>query len=226
MNTFSIQESIKYGWEKFRDHKSIWAASLAMFILVILSSGKGMGHGGFGIISLIANIMLLIAEIGYNKLLLRIADGEQFEWGKGLEVVFNTHKVFWKYLGVKILFGIMVVIGFILLIIPGIWVLSVGLFGSLIVIDTGLSPIVALKESREITKGNRLKLVGFILVVALINIIGALALGLGLLVSLPVSMLAMVHVYRKLLAAKASPTMGGAGPSIVTPPSSTTPNLS
>jgi uncharacterized membrane protein len=55
-----------------------------------------------------------------------------------------------------------------------------------------------MKESKRITHGYKWPLLGFIFVLALVNLLGALALGVGLLVSVPVSTLALVHAYRTL----------------------------
>ena len=114
---FSIKESIKHGWEVFKNSKALWVATLAMFVLMVLSSTRTSGFS-FGLIPLLAFVGLLVARIGYTKLIFKILDGENFEWPKALEVMFNTHKVFWKYIGVSLLYGIFTAIGFVLLIIP------------------------------------------------------------------------------------------------------------
>jgi uncharacterized membrane protein len=55
-----------------------------------------------------------------------------------------------------------------------------------------------MKESKRITYGYKWPLLGFALVLALINLLGLLALVVGLLVSIPVTTLAFVHAYRAL----------------------------
>ncbi len=205
MNTFSISDSLKYGWETFKSNKGLWAASAVLVILSYLSGGKGRHHGEIDLIAILATIALLIAQVGFAKILLKIKDGETFDWPNTLENLFKTHKVFWKYIGASILSGIIMVIGFILLVVPGLVAISALAFATLIVVDTGMGPVAALKESREITRGNRLKILGFTIIFCFLNFVGAMLFGLGLFISLPVTMLAMVDVYRKLLAVKASP---------------------
>jgi uncharacterized membrane protein len=107
-------------------------------------------------------------------------------------------KPFWFYLAGQILVGLVVILGFILLIVPGI-ILALGLlFSSYLIIDKGKGPIEAMKESWRITKGHKWQLLLFVLALAGLNILGFLLLLVGLLVTVPVTMLAMVHVYRKL----------------------------
>ena len=72
------------------------------------------------------------------------------------------------------------------------------MFATFIVIDRELGPIEAMKESKRLAHGHKWALLGFVLVLALINLLGVLALGVGLLVSIPVSSLAFVHTYRVL----------------------------
>ena len=74
----------------------------------------------------------------------------------------------------------------------------------MLVIDKGLPPIEALRESARLTKGKRWKLLGFAVCMILLNILGAIALGVGLLVSMPISMLATMRAYRALSKAGAA----------------------
>ena len=105
---------------------------------------------------------------------------------------------FWKYVWTNILYTVIVTIGFILLIIPGIIASLMFGFAMYLVIDKNMSPEEALSESRRITNGHKWDLLLLGLLILGINIVGFLALIVGLLVSLPVSMLAMVHAYRTL----------------------------
>lgn len=65
-------------------------------------------------------------------------------------------------------------------------------------IDKKCGPIEALKQSVRITKGNRGRVILFFFTMALLNLFGALLLIVGLLVSVPVTLLAFAHLYRTL----------------------------
>jgi uncharacterized membrane protein len=88
--------------------------------------------------------------------------------------------------------------------VPGIIFALMFMFTTFIVIDRESGPIDAMKESGRITDGHKWKLLGFTLVLVLINLLGLAALVVGLLVSIPVSSLAFVYAYR-LLGGKAEP---------------------
>ena len=105
---------------------------------------------------------------------------------------------FWKYLGASILLALAVAIGFVLLIVPGIILGLMFMFTTFVVIERELGPIDAMSESHRLTRGHKWQLLGFVLLLLLINVLGLLALVVGLLVSIPVSTLAFVHAYRVL----------------------------
>jgi uncharacterized membrane protein len=76
------------------------------------------------------------------------------------------------------------------------------------IIDQRLGPIEALKRSYEITAGSEWELFLFYLLIIGVNLLGALACGIGLLATVPASMVAEAFVYRKLLTAKETAPVG------------------
>lgn len=121
---------------------------------------------------------------------------------------------FLKYVAVIILFNVIVVIGIILLIIPGIIAALTFMYAPYLVIDKGLGPIEALKESARITKGNKWRLLALSGATVLVMLLGVLVLLVGTIVAMPVVMLATIDAYRKLKAAAdagqaAHPLTGG-----------------
>jgi uncharacterized membrane protein len=95
--------------------------------------------------------------------------------------------------------GLIVLVGFILLIIPGIFFAIRLQYTCYLVIDKNLGPIEAIKTSWRITKQNAWNLFFFEIILALINILGVLLLLVGLFITVPLGMLANTFVYRKLL---------------------------
>ncbi len=135
-----------------------------------------------------------LVMMGYYSILMRSLGGSKPEFSE----LFTASPSFWYFLVTTILFGAAVVGGFILLIIPGFMALSAWCLATLIVIDTGKKPVVAFRESARLTKGIRLQMLRFIIVTGIINCIGALLFGIGLLVTYPVSFLASILLYREL----------------------------
>lgn len=61
-----------------------------------------------------------------------------------------------------------------------------------------MTPVQAFKESMRMTDGKFWKLLGVLALFIIVNIIGAIPFGLGLIVTLPVTILASAHLYKKL----------------------------
>ncbi len=64
----------------------------------------------------------------------------------------------------------------------------------------GADIIESVRRSAKLTTGVKWHLLGFMAVLVLLNIVGVIALVIGLLVTIPISMFAMSHVYLKLKA--------------------------
>lgn len=67
-----------------------------------------------------------------------------------------------------------------------------------LVVDRGLDPLEALHRSSVLTEGTRFRLFLFLLLCFGLNVLGALAFGVGLLFTIPATALAFAYVYRRL----------------------------
>jgi uncharacterized membrane protein len=208
MNTFTAGSCISFGWEIFK--KRFWffvgVTLLAMIAYGIIDSITRSFTGtssmqmttSRALINLLMTIIRLAVDMflgmGFIAFFLKAHDAlDQVK----LSDIWHPHP-FWKYTGASLLTGIIVVIGFILLIVPGIFAMIVFAFTTYLVIDRNLGPIEALKESARLTKGHRWLLLGLFFLVLLINILGAICLLVGLLVTIPVTSMAIIHAYRSL----------------------------
>jgi uncharacterized membrane protein len=111
---------------------------------------------------------------------------------------------FLPYLGVLVGYGVFVLGGFLFLIVPGIIAVTALGFAKFFVIDKHLGVADALRASARITRGHRFEVFTLLVALAIINILGALVLGIGTIVTMPITMLAMAHAYRTL--EKGTPT--------------------
>lgn len=150
-------------------------------------------------LALIVNIVVfalsLVVSLGTKRITLDLVD----EKPSRLADLFSQTNLFWKFLWASIIYGIIVVIGFILLIIPGIYLsLKYGFFGYILVDRPELSAGDVLKESARLTDGIKWNLFWFSVALIGINILGLMALGIGLLYTIPVSIMAYTALYRAL----------------------------
>jgi uncharacterized membrane protein len=91
--------------------------------------------------------------------------------------------------------GALTGIGLLLLIIPGLYLMVSYLFAASLVIDRRLDFWPALELSRRTVQPNLFGLFAFLLLLILLNLVGAALLGLGLLVSLPLTGCAVTVAY-------------------------------
>lgn len=206
--TFSIQTVLKQGWHSFKDRYKFFLLISFFYVAVsavprimdgIVEAAPRLAHDPvFFVLStfiqIAAWVVSLIVPIGYTYILLRAVDNQSYE----LRDLFSTHKVFWSYIFTGIMAGVLVALGTILLVIPGIFLALSFMFVSYVVVDEHLSLNKALKRSYALATGVRWKLLGFVIVVGLLNIVGIALLGVGFLVTMPVSGLASMHLYKSL----------------------------
>lgn len=96
---------------------------------------------------------------------------------------------------IDMLLGLLGILGLIILVFFGIRLMFFNYF----IVDKGLGPIMAIKASFQTTQDVFWLLFGFLIVIGLINILGALVFLVGLFVTIPTTLLAITFVYRKLL---------------------------
>ncbi len=215
METFSIKESLKFGWNTFKSRPWFFAGSTA-FIVIAYELVNAVANGTTSAISEtspVLGFLLLIPCLAVIYTLYSMGvmwfSITAHDHPQSVKLADFWHpQPFWNYLAVYVLVTVAVLAGLILLIVPGIIASLMFMFAQYIVLEKGVKPIDAMKESMRITKGRRWKLLGLLVVFTLLNIAGALALLVGLLITMPVTMIALVHVYRYLSRTemKAEPT--------------------
>lgn len=206
MNAFTVKSSIQAGWSGFKSRPWLFVqAILVLFvvnILVSLAQEFAENHSAEGILGVVLAIVLAAAGV-YVSFLLSM--GQIAFFLSAHDDVKNTSlralwhpQSFLRFFGATILVSLAVVLGFVAFIIPGI-ILAIALsFVGFLVIEKNLSPVAALKESMRITKGQRWKILLLGLACFALNILGFLALVVGIFVTAPVTYLAMTHAYRVL----------------------------
>ncbi len=195
--TFSIEESLRFGWHKTREHsKVLFQILITLFALQVAQAvvSATLSHQMIGMVATFAIIIAeVILGIGLTLITLKIAKGEHVAYAD----VVPPLKLAWEYILASLLAGFVILLGFILLIIPGIY-LSLRFSMLRFAVLEGAGITGSIKKSGKITEGVKWKLLGFFIIVALVNLLGAILFMIGLLVTVPVTMIAYAHIYQKL----------------------------
>lgn len=206
MKTLQPKEAIVFGWKTTTSNFLFFLGIMAiLFIggsLIPRMLGGSYTHdyqasaAGLGLIGgILGGLIGAYVRLGAMKISLNAVDKKELKY----DDMFSINSIYWPYILATIIFGVSVALGSILLIVPGIMIAIAWMFYSYLIIDKGLQPVEALKKSAEITKGYRWQLFGFVIVLGLINIAGAILLGIGLLWTVPTTMIAFAHMYRQLV---------------------------
>jgi uncharacterized membrane protein len=198
---FLKKEALAFGWKTTKEN--LWF--LIGLMLIILGASSALSYAAdsldeyFSFLAFlfsIANIAVsVILGMGLLYISLLFVDGKEPRYGDLL----SPARHFWRYLGSSFLYSTIVFLGLLLFVVPGIiWAIKYT-FYRYFVIEKRAGVFESMHRSGEITKGEKWNLFLFFILAGLINIAGALAFVIGLLVTLPLTSLAVAYVYRKLL---------------------------
>lgn len=198
--TFSIRAALSFGWEKTHAHLSFFIPCMAGVVAVVLLLNMLVNfaeHSGWmmrvavNVISVVVNVIL---ALGLMKLSLDVLHEKK----PTVQTLFSENDHFFQYFFASFLYAIATFVGFVFLIIPGV-IIAVRLryFGYAI-IEKKMGIIDSLKESYRLTKGQTWHLFLFALALCGINILGFIPVGLGLLITIPISIIAVAYVWEKL----------------------------
>lgn len=197
---FSFGDAFGAGWTKLKEH---WLFFVLSYTTIFVVSGifGGLVEGPYKDIEPTAGLLSLIGYLirvwlNFNLLIavIRLFDGVKPEWRD----LFIWREETISYAGASILYGLMVLVGCLFFVIPGLYLaVKYGFYGFLIA-DKKLGAFDALKMSGQLTAGVKWLIVGFGFASMGIILLGALALGVGLFVAIPVVAVSFVFVYRSL----------------------------
>jgi len=184
---FSIKKAVKFGWDSVKQNIGFFVILLFMVWILNLFIIYFFDNK---FVDFVVDSAIILGLIGVS---LRFADRGQAEFGH----FFRTQKVFPQFFVAALLYHLLVTVGLLLLIVPGIiWALQYKFYGYFIA--EGAGPIEALKKSYKITKGHLWELFWFNVILIGILILGIMAFLVGLFVAIPLIMNATAHAYRQL----------------------------
>lgn len=132
--------------------------------------------------------------IGERNIQLAATDDKQVDFAD----LFKTKGLFWRYLGASLLVWLIVFGGTLLFIIPGIYFAIRFMFVNNAIVDKRISISESLNYSSELTLNNKWYLIGWGLMMFGINLLGVMALFVGLIFTIPFTTFATMVLYRRL----------------------------
>lgn len=200
-----IAAALTYGWQGFKSNVGplILIALVILAVQVVFSGLVWILDAGFFLrflINLASFVLSVVISMALIRAALMIVDGRTPELDK---LVSGDGLL--SYAVAALITTVLVVIGTVLCILPGLVIGYLLMFFGYAIVDnvsgpTGgapqSDPVAALRTSFDITSANVGSLVLLLLVSVGLNMIGALLCGLGLLVTLPVTGIALAYAWR------------------------------
>jgi hypothetical protein len=186
---------LKAGWELFKQN----AAGFIGFSVVALIVGFALNtKAGFG--QLLAYVIGPPLWAGFLIVAIKLLLNQPTQ--------VNDFTSGFKYILPLLLYSVVssvfISIGFVLLIIPGLYLLVGYLFTTWLIVDRRLDFWPAMELSRKTVHKHFFEVFGFFLLLCLINLGGLLLLGLGLLVTMPWTLCTLTIAYKDVFGIQSS----------------------
>ncbi len=211
--SFSVGSALAYGWERYKRNALNW---IGIFVLaaVVLIGLNFAGGGGVDIVtdsqgevesatstggfrSLLFSLISMIVGWLLQGIMYRGALDEVDGRKPGFANFFQLPNI-GQILLTSLIVGVLTGVGTFLFIIPGLIIAFLSYFAMPFVVDRQVPAIDGIKASWSLISKNVGPLLLLALAVIGINILGAILLLVGLLVTLPISVIAATYAYRKL----------------------------
>jgi len=194
-----LGDAVHFGWATLQKHFGflVGATLAAWGIPVVIEAASRVvldsdaQHFALWIIGIAVAATLML---GVFKIYLRLRDGER----PMFETLMDGAQRFYVWIGASIVITVAVTLGLCLLVVPGIVMMLRLMFVGFVIVDDRVGPIEAIQRSWDVTRGYTLDLFLFFILLCGLNFLGALCLGVGLLVTAPISGLALAYIYRIL----------------------------
>ncbi|MCK5524572.1 MAG: hypothetical protein KAI83_15685 [Thiomargarita sp.] len=211
---FSISDVLKEAWQKTDGVKgTFWGAFIIAFIgipvgiiviIIAISLLLGMPVEIFQLILYLVQIVLYIVLLPFIVGIIMIAVRRSVELPVRFSIIFDYFGYTIPIVIAFFLTNLLMIIGLMALIIPGIYLLIAYLFTLPLIVEKNLGPWEAMEASRKAVTHHWFKVFFTIIIMHIIVIISAIPLGIGLIWTLP--MIFNVHgiLYRIMFGVEAA----------------------
>ncbi len=195
-----VTSHFEIGWCLFKSHASIFVVSMLLLFLswVVLEVAviflQRLGLTVWLVLHLGWLFLFSGMLVGLHVMALKSVDGEIPRVGN----LFGSLERGPAYLLALGIYCLAVSGGLVLLIVPGIYLAIRYCLFAQVITDTSASALAALRKAAALAHGNWAPLGALFLIAFLLNIAGMAFLGIGLIISFPLSLLAIAGFYRSL----------------------------
>lgn len=229
---YNLGDALGYGWTKFQANLSqflaaalvllvvilaLWAASFGLTALLLAEpsmeidreTGQLTSTGGSGFVvtllvgALLAGLFFVVIQVvaaGLVRGSLGITEGRPFRAGE----LFRTERL-GPVIVLSLINGAAIFVGTMLCYLPGLVYGFISFFSLYFLIDKGLSPVESIKASFGLVKAHLADTLVWYIVGGIIASAGAIVCGVGMLVTVPLVLVATAYAYKTLTGQPVAP---------------------
>ena len=207
---FVISEVLTESWQKTNGIKGpFWGAGVIVFIVVILTGivlNTIAGVLGFNVSNGNPNVLYnLLSQLAVTAIIYPFMAGIiMLGVRRSVDLPISVNEAFAYFAYVlplvvaAILMSILMTLGFILLVIPGIYLSVAYLFTVPLIVEKNMDAWQAMETSRKTVTRHWFKFFGLMIVMGVIVLVSALPFGIGLIWTYPMLVIALGILYRDI----------------------------
>jgi uncharacterized membrane protein len=204
MPRLDVGAALGYGWKKFSENVgqfvvlmiAVLVAGIVVSLIRAVLTPEGFGFVAFIwslVLAAAAYVAMAIVQAGVWRAGLGVTRGESPSVSQLTET-----KNIGPFIITNLLVGLGFAVGLVLCVLPGfIWLLFTA-YAPLLALDKGMDPVESIRTSIGWVKDNIGQVFVILLVSYIVYFIGVVACVVGLLVTIPVALIAIVYSYRAL----------------------------
>jgi hypothetical protein len=199
-SSLSLQQAFSFAWSTFKKHYGLFTlimltllgAWLALEIVVVASQGFGVLW--WAAAHLVFFVLFAGLEAGFLQVCLALHDGKAVSF-IGIFASLNQGP---RFFAAQCFYLAIVLLGLVLLIVPGFYLATRYALYAFPLVSKSTGLIASFRKSAALSRGAETSLLFLLTIQILLNILGASVLGLGLIITVPLSVLMMTSAYRQL----------------------------
>jgi len=200
-DSFSVEEVLKTSWEKTHGRKGVFIGAFAIHILIAITLSvifdfvwdEETNPWLIHLTDFFSFAVSMITAAGLMLMGLKSARGQELR----PTMVFDAFPQALPLIVLTVISWILIGIGFLFLIIPGIYLLVSYYLTELFLLDGKMKPLQAMEASRKLITRHWFSYFGLLLIMGIVLFLSVLPLGIGLIWTIPWICIVMGELYTR-----------------------------
>ena len=205
-NLISLRDAFTFARIKYKNHYLLFIAIMFTFFAIwvlleiIVFAGQKLGIVFWAVAHLVFFMVFAGLQVGFIQICLAVVEGRAVSYSN----LFSSLSLGVRFFMAQLFYLALCLVGFVLLIIPGFYWLTQYTMNGFCMAAHSTDLLSSFQNSAQISKNSKFSLFILLMAIILLNLVGASLLGVGLFVTVPVSVLVKTYVFKQLESSAAS----------------------